>query len=110
MIWEGYIDIRRPGLYKIFTRHQSGKGEASWLRIDNRLVYESEKIAQGGEPQEVYLKEGLHPISIKYTMRVGHFQTIWLSWEIDGEEKELVPLEALYPKSIFGDRLYTYEY
>ncbi len=104
IIWEGYIDIKRPGSYRIYTRHQSGKGEASWLHIDNRLVYESEKIHQGIEPQEVYLKEGLHSILIKYTMRVGHFQTIWLCWEIDGGDKELVPLEALYPKSVCGGR------
>jgi len=104
IVWDGYIHIKRPGLYRIYTRHQSGKGEASWLYIDNRLVYESEKIAQGVQPEEVYLKEGLHPILIRYTMCIGHFQTIWLSWEIDGEETELVPLEALYPKSICGGR------
>lgn len=91
VIWAGYIYVPASGEYRFELKSIGG----SWAWVDGQLLIDSHgthalSTVQGSP---VYLKEGYHPLKLKYFYMDGNEATCELSWDVKGT---MSPVDTFY--------------
>ena len=92
--YEGYINIPKDGEYTFYLSTNDG----GRLYLDNYMLLNNDGLHPVVEiKKSVTLKEGLHPVSVKYFQEGGRNGLI-VSWEGPGIEKQEIPASVLFHK------------
>jgi len=79
--WTGYLNVPETGLYWFSTTSDA----ESWLLIDDQLVVDNsgshKSVQKVGSAQ---LKEGVHPVTIRYAQHDEDSTHLQIQWKIDG--------------------------
>ena len=92
--YTGYINIPKDGDYTLYLATNDG----GRLYIDNYLLLNNDGLHPVVEiDKTVFLKKGLHPISVKYFQEGGR-NGFSVSWKGPGIEKQEIPASVLFHK------------
>lgn len=89
--WTGKVAAPVEGLYRFGLESI----DESMLWIDGALVIEAQRPNTYAEG-EIALSQGLHDIRIRFADRTSHTH-INVYWQPPGRERQILPMEALYP-------------
>lgn len=89
--WTGKVAAPVEGLYRFGLESI----DESMLWIDETLVVEAQQPNTYAEG-EIALSQGLHDIRIRFADRTSHTH-INVYWQPPGRERQILPMEALYP-------------
>lgn len=92
--WEGYIAIKKSGIYRFTTNSDDG----SSLQINKKII-----IDNGGAhglrrvSAEVTLEKGMYPIEVLY-FQIGGYNILEVLWTPPGGNEVFIPHELLFAK------------
>jgi hypothetical protein len=92
IIFEGFIQIERPGKHTFYSAANDG----SWLFVNNNLIVNNTGDNHSGNQKgEITLNKGKHPLKVIYYENSGT-EALNVSMKGPGMEKQAIPAYALY--------------
>jgi len=94
IIFEGFIQIKKPGNYTFYSSANNG----SWFYVDNKLVVDNTgDNNSGNEKGEIRLEKGKYPLKVIYYENDGT-EAIDVFMKGQGMEKQAIPPSVLFIK------------
>ncbi len=92
IVFEGFIQIDKPGIYTFFSSANDG----SWFYLDNKLIVDNTGDNNSGrEKGETNLKKGMHPLKVIYYENDGT-EALDVRMKGPGMEKQAIPPYTLF--------------
>lgn len=88
VIFKGFIEIEKPGLYTFYSSANNG----SWFYIDNKLIVDN---PSGTEKGDIRLRKGKYPLKVIYFENFGT-ESLDVFMRGPGIEKQPIPPSLLF--------------